>query len=284
MDEALKAACEATWAAVRSAFADYRLDELRKHLDVPPGAPLPDRARAKQFAGQLPDLSTARFLKLLREKDRVGYAAQIDVGNPGTTVAVVRFMADGRLVPAPDTLSVYQTDEKLDPEALLFSTPSLRLFPTPGGDAPGPPPAAEAPDARPEPLIRKELQAVWKKIREAWAAGTPEEADAVQVWEGERRPSADEARTAARERMPDLGRSRFIKLVWSEAKPHFCGYVAEVNLGNAKKTTLALIVFVRRDGAWKFAPGPASTEGVELPPTSQAKQKQVVESDPRFRL
>lgn len=284
-DAEFKKRCEATWNEVRSAFADYRLDDLKKHLDVPPDAPVPNRAQAKAFAEQLPDLSKSRFLKLLREKNRIGYAAQVDVEKPGTAVLVVRFKADGRLVPAPDTMSVYQTDEKQDPQSLLASEPSLRLFPAAGGEpSPALGPSGGAPDARSEAAIRKEVEGVWKRLRDAWAAGTPEKADDVQIWADDRRPSADEAKAAAKDRMPDLGRGRFIKLVWSEKKPQLCGYVAEVNTGNAKKTTLAMIVFARRDGAWTFAHGPAALQVVELPPTAQAKQKQVVESDSRFKL
>lgn len=283
-DDELKRRCEATWDGMRAALRDYRLDDLKKLVDLPADLPVPPRAQARAIGENLPDLAKNRFLKFVREKDRIGYVCAFEPdGGKGTGVAVVRFRTDGRLVGGMEMMSIYETDEKADPERLLATQPMLRLFPPPFGEAPATPEDA-AGDARPEPVIRKELEGVWKRVRDAWAAGTPEKADEVQIWEGDKRPSPDEARAAARERMPDLSRARFIKLVWSERKPHLAGYVAEVNVGNAKKTTLAMIVFARQEGVWKFVPGPASIEAVELPPTGQAKQKQVVESDPRFKL
>lgn len=283
-DAELKKKCEATWNEMRAALRDYRLDDLRKLVDIPADMPVPPREQARMLGENLPDISKSGFLKLVREKDRIGHVTQFEPdGGKGTGVAVVRFRTDGRLVGGMEMMSVYETDEKVDPERLLSTQPMLRLFPPPFGEEPAKPEDAPG-DARPEPVIRKELEGVWKRVRDAWAAGTPEKADEVQIWEGDKRPSADEAKAAAKERMPDLARGRFIKLVWSDRKAHLCGYVAEVNVGNAKKTTLAMVVFARQDGVWKFVPGPASIEVVEFPPTAQAKQKQLVESDKRFSL
>ncbi len=146
-------------------------------------------------------------------------------------------------------------------------------------------PEAEPPDARPEPVIRKELDSVWKRIREAFAAGKPEgAADLLLLDEGAALPGPDEAREVAKAALPDLARGRFIKLGWRRDKPHLAGYYAEVNTGNAKKTTVALVVFVRKGGAWKFAPGPVSISVVELPPTGQAALLKLVETDPRLAL
>jgi len=292
-DEALRKELEAIWAGCRSAFLEYRLDDLGKYLEVPKGAPVPGRAQAKQFAEGLPDLAKARFIKLALDGDRAGYYARTDPDKPDTAVAVIRFRKAGggwKLVPAPHTLSVFSTDGKLDAAGIrkLADTEAiLRLRPAEEGEAPPPAPApkGEAPDARPEPVIRKELEGIWKKIRGAFAAGKPEAARDVLLWpDGAAPPTPDEARTAAKDVMPDLARARFIKLVWSVEKPHLVGYVAEVNLGEAKRTTVALVVFARKDGAWKFAPGPLALEVFELPPTGQAALLKLVETDPRFKL
>jgi hypothetical protein len=41
---------------------------------------------------------------------------------------------------------------------------------------------------------------------------------------------------------------------------------------------------VRKDGAYKIAPGPLTMEIIQLPPTGQAALKKLVETDPRFKL
>lgn len=292
-DAELKRELESLWAGLRAAVAEYRVDEIRKRLSLPEDAPAPTRAQAQQLAEALPDLAKARFLKLARDGDRAGFYARTDLDKPGTTLTVIRFRQAGgtwQIVPGPHTLSSYSTDEKLTDAAIrkrADAEESLRLRPAEEGEAP--PPAAsaakgEAPDARPEAEIRKELEGVWRKIRDAFAAGKPGDAEALLLWvDGATPPSPDDARAAAKA-MPDLARSRFIKLLWSVEKPHLAGYVAEVDLGNAKQTTVAIIAFVRKDGAYKIAPGPLTMEIIQLPPTGQAALKKLVETDPRFKL
>jgi hypothetical protein len=291
-DPELRKELEAVWAGLRAALAEYRLDDVAKYVEVPKDAPKPDRAQARQFAESLPDLATARFLRLDRDGDRAGYYARTEVGKPGTTVAVIRFRKAGsgwQLVPGPHTISSYSTDEALDEakvRALLEKEPTLALRPKDGDEAPPAPPApkGEAPDARPEAEIRKELEGIWRKVRAAFAAGKPGDAADVLLWvDGATEPGPDEAKAAAKA-MPDLARGRFIKLAWSAGKPHLAGYIAEVDLGNAKKTTVAFITFVRKDGAWKLAPGPRTLELIVLPPTGQAALRTLVDTDPRFGL
>jgi hypothetical protein len=292
-NEALKAELETFWAGFRSALAEYRLDDVKKYVEIPKDAPVPNRAQARQLAEELPDLAKARFLKLVVDGDRAGYYTRTDLDKSATTVAVIRFRKAGaawQLVPGPHTCSIFSTDEKLDDAGIRKLTDTkeiLALRPAEGGEAPPPAgaPAGEPPDTRPEAEIRKELEGIWRRIRSAFAAGKPETVEDLLLWvDGAKPPSPDEAREAATNRMPDLARSRFIKLVWSAEKPHLAGYVAEVNLGNAKQTTVALIVFARKGGAWTFAPGPLALEIFQLPPTGQAALRKLVDSDPRFKL
>jgi hypothetical protein len=295
-DAALKKEFETIWAGCRAAFAEYRLDDLKKYVEIPKDAPTPTRAQAQQFAEDLPDLAKSEFLKLVVDGDVAGYYARTDLDKPDVTVAVIRFRKQGdawQLAPAPHTLSIFSTDDKLNAAGvrkLIETKETLRLRPAEDGAAPSPPSGnagkqEEAPDARPEPVIRKELEGIWRKIRSAFAAGKPDAAKDLLLWvDGATPPTPEEAKKAAKEHMPDLLRARFIKLVWSVEKPHLVGYVAEVNVGNAKKTTVALVVFARKDGAWKFAPGPLALEVIELPPTGQAALRKLVDTDPRFKL
>ena len=292
-DAELKRELESLWAGLRAAVAEYRVDDIRRRLSLPEDASAPTRAQAQQLAEALPDLAKARFLKLARDGDRAGYYARTDVDKPGTTLTVIRFRQAGgtwQIVPGPHTLATYSTDETLNDAAIrkrVDAEESLRLRPAEEGETPPPvAPAAkgEAPDVRPEAEIRKELESVWRKIRDAFAAGKPGDAEDVLLWvDGATPPSPDDARAAAKV-LPDLARARFVKLVWGVRKPHLVGYVAEVGMGNAKQTSVALLVFVRKDGAYKIAPGPLTMEIIQLPPTGQAALKKLVETDPRFKL
>ena len=275
---------ERIWAEVRSAFAEYRLDDLKKRLDIPEGAPVPNRGQAKQFADALPDLSKARFLKIAREGDVAGYYAQ--TGSAGTEVTVIRFGRRGsewRLLPAPNTLSSYSTDEKVDPAKLIASEPSLKL--APGDESSPAAPSAEAQDARPEIEIRKELESIWKRIRAAFAAGHPEVAAADLLYaDGMSPPSPEEAKAAVKERLPDLIRSQFLKLGWRGDKPQLVGYYAETKVGDFKKSTVTLIAFVHHEGRWKFTPGPASIATVEVKKSSRDALLKLIETDPQLKL
>gem|GEM_PF-4614377 len=292
-NEALSRELAALWTGFRAALADYRLDDVAKYVDLPKDAPAPGRAQAKQFADDLPDLAKARFLDLALDGDRAGYYALLD---PGKAVAVIRFRktpGGWRLVPGPHTVAIVEREETLDLSAarkMVAEEASLGLRPAGDGERDAaPPPAAaapkgEPPDTRDERVIRRELEGIWRKIRAAFASGKPGNAADVLLWvDGAKEPAPDEAKEAAKA-MPDLARGRFIKLVWSVEKPHVVGYVAEVALGDAKKTTVALVVFARKDGAWKFAPGPLALEIITLPPTGQAALRAFVDTDPRFRL
>jgi hypothetical protein len=293
-DEALKKEFETIWAEVRKGFEEYRLDDVKKHLDIPPGAPVPNRAQAKEFAAQLPDLATWTFLKIARDGDRAGYCARQNPGGKGATLLILRFQKAGaawKLAPAPDTLSIDSTDETLTPAQVLkrFETEAnLKLRPADAGEAPAPAPAApagEKVDDRPEAVIRKDLEGVWKKIRESFAAGKPEAAAGLLVLEDPAKlPSADEAKSAAKDHLPDLVRGQFIKLGWRADKPQLVGYYGQVDVSNAKQSTIVLIVFMRKDGEWKFAPGPGSLTVVKVPHASRAAILKLIETDPRLKL
>lgn len=292
-DEALKREFEAIWGEVRKGFEEYRLDDVKKHLDVPPGAPVPNREQAKEFAAQLPDLSKCRFLKIARDGDRAGYCAQQNPEAKGATLLIIRFQKSGaawKLAPAPDTMSIDSTDETLTPAQVLKrleTEATLKLRPSDPGEAPAAAPAkdGEKVDARPEAEIRKELEGVWKRLRDAFAAGKPEAAaDLLVLEDGAKLPSADEAKAAAKDHLPDLVRGQFLKLGWRADKPQLVGYYAQVNVSDARQSTIVLIVFVRKDGAWKFAPGPAAMSVVKVPHAGRAAILKLIETDSRLRL
>jgi hypothetical protein len=258
MSDDLRRRLEAHWAEVRAALAEYRVDDLRRLLRAPAEMPTPPRGAALDFLQQLPDLAKSRFLKLVEERGRAGYVARTHLEKGGTTLTILRFEKDGadwRLVPAPETLSSFEMDAELDDAAVadeVATQPVLKLFPpTEMTDAPPPPAPTEPPDERPEAEIRKDLEALWK---------------------------------AERVRLPELARTRFVKLVWSAAKPHLVGYCAETNLGDAKATTVTMAVFLRENGAWRFEGGPAAVEVVHLPPTAHARLAAAVDAHPRLKL
>lgn len=289
-DDALRRSLEAFWTEVRRALAEYRVDDLRRLLQAPEGMPTPTRPQAQDFLKQLPDLSTSRFLKLVREKDRAGYVARTHLEKGGTTLTIVRFRKRGdawELVPAPETLSSYELDAALDDAAIaeeVETQPALKLFPSEAMEAAPPPAPEEPPDERPEPVIRKELEGIWRRIREAFAAGRPGSvAELLLYADGAEPPSPERAREAAKD-MPDLQRARFDKLAWSLLKPQLVGYCAEIRLDHAKAATVALLVFVRQGGAYRFAPGPAAVTIVEFPRVSQQELHDLIDTDPRLEL
>jgi hypothetical protein len=262
-----RAELEGIWAEVRRCFSEYRLDDLKKHLDIPEGAPVPNRGQAQQFAEALPDLSRTRFLKLATEGDLAGYYAQ--------TIRFRRLGSQWKLVPAPHTLSTYATDEKVDPARLMETEATLGLNPEGSAEIPSAP-SGDPGDTRPEAEIRKELESLWKRIRAAFAAGHPEVAAADLLYADGAAPSP-----AA---LPDLIRSQFLKLGWRADKPQLAGYYAETKVGDFKKSTVTMIVFVRHEGRWKFAPGPAAIETVEVSKTHRAGLLKLIDTDPRLKL
>lgn len=163
-DEALAKEIVRVWTEVRKAFAEHRLDDVKKHLEIPAGAPVPTKEQAKQFAEFLPDLEKGKFLKLVRDGARAGYYVRMD--KPGIDVAVVRFhetKAGWKPLPGQDTVSAYATDAAKDDERilrqLLATRGSLQLTP---GDA--------EEDLRPEAEIRKELEGLAKPVRARFVA------------------------------------------------------------------------------------------------------------------
>ena len=257
-DDALRRRLEAHWAEVRSALSEYRVDDLRRLLRAPAEMPTPPRGAALEFLKQLPDLAASRFLALVTDRDRAGYLARTHLQKGGTTLTILRFERDGadwRLVPAPETLSSFEMDADLDDAAIadeIATQPILKLFPPAEMTmAPPPAPPSEPPDERPEAEIRKELEGLWK---------------------------------AERVRLPELARTRFIKLVWNAEKPHLVGYCAETNVGDATATTVTMAVFLREAGAWRFEGGPAAVEVVKLPPTAHARLASAVDAHPRLKL
>lgn len=289
-DDALRRDLEAFWAEVRRALAEYRVDDLRRLLQAPEGMPTPTRPQAQDFLKQLPDLSTSRFLKLVQEKDRAGYVARTHLEKGGTTLTIIRFRKRGdawELVPAPETLSSFELDTALDDAAIaqeVETQPVLQLFPSDVMETAPPAEPEEPPDERPEPVIRKELEGIWRRIREAFAAGKPDSVAALLLYaDGVEPPTPEQARAAAKD-MPDLQRARFDKLTWSLLKPQLVGYCAELKPGDPKARTVALLVFVRRGGAYRFAPGPASVTVVEFPPVSADELRDLIDTDPRLEL
>jgi hypothetical protein len=110
-NEALKAELEACWAGLRSALAEYRLDDVGKYVEVPEGAPAPNRAQAQRAAAELPDLAQARCLKLDVDGDRAGYYIRTDLDKPGTTVAFIVFVRNGgawKFAPGPLALEIVE--------------------------------------------------------------------------------------------------------------------------------------------------------------------------------
>ena len=213
------------WGEVRSAFIDFRLDDAKKHLEIPAGAPVPTREQAKQFGEFLPDLSKGKRLKLVREGKLAGYYALV-----GKDVTVVRFRetaAGWKPVPGADTVSSFSSDAVTDDamvQRLLATRGSLQLTPTDAEE-----------DLRPEAEVRKELEALAKPVR-----------------------------------------ARFVGLAWA---PGRVAYVAEVKPGNAKVTTAGVWRFERKDGAYALT----TSEEVELPPTGQAKLRQMVGVEPKLK-
>ena len=278
-----RALLEKIWAEVRAGFAEYRIEDLRKILDVPEVVPVPNRAQAKEFADALPDLSRARFLKIVTVGEVAAYYAQ-----SGKEVHVVRFQRSGagwKPLPAPHTMSSYSTDENIDAEALIAREPSLHPVPGESTESTPAPPAGEPQDARPELEIRRELEALWRRIRDAFASGRPERASAdLLLVEGATLPGTDEAKALAKEHLPDLVRGQFLKLGWRADKPQVAGYYAETKVGVFNKSTVSLVVFVRHEGRWKFAPGPAAIATVEGPKVNRAGLVKLIESDPRLAL
>jgi len=133
-DDELADAIERTWTELRQAFLDFRLEDVKKLLPVPPDAPVPTREQARQFGEFLPDLRRGRRVKLLREGERAGLVVRFEKA-PGVEIAIVRFgktEAGWAPLPGMETVSSYASDEALDEAAvakLIDTRGSLQLFP-----------------------------------------------------------------------------------------------------------------------------------------------------------
>jgi hypothetical protein len=266
----------ALWTRFREALRAYRLDEIRTLVEVRPEEPVPPRAQAEAIAEMLPDLAEVPCLAIKREGAYAGYYA--DTSPKGETeVTLVRFVEAGsgwRLVPAPHTMNAVGTDEKKDKRAMIEEEPSLRLVAEGMGGAkapsePAPPPApAKAPafteDARPNDAIRKDLEALWARLREACGKGDVDAASAILLPpSGGPAPTAAELKSAA-ESLPDLAGGKFLRLVRSKEKPWLLGYYAALPGKSATRRWVVLLVFARAGAEWRFPAGPASIERVDV--------------------
>ena len=220
-DEALAKEIVRVWSEVRKAFADYRLDDVKKHLEVPAGAPVPTKEQAKQFADFLPDLEKAKFLKLARDGPRAGYYVRFE--KPGVDVAVVRFhetKAGWKPLPGADTVSAWSTDQALSEEQirrLLATRGALQLTPSDAEE-----------DLRPEAEVRKELEALAKPVRAryvalAWAPNRVAYVAEVKpgnakvttagVWRFERKDGAWTLASAEEVELPPTGQAKLLQQV-----------------------------------------------------------------------
>lgn len=221
-DDALAREIVRVWTEVRKAFAEYRLEDAKKHLEVPAGAPVPTREQAMRFAEFLPDLEKGKFLKLVREGKRAGYYVRQDAGK-GVDVAVVRFHetpAGWKPVPGNETVSAYATDEALDEarvRRLLAARGALQLTPSDAEE-----------DLRPEAEVRKELEGLAKPLRArfialGWAPDRvayfaevkPGDAKAttVGVWRFERKDGAWALQSAEEVGLPPTGQAKLLQLI-----------------------------------------------------------------------
>jgi hypothetical protein len=217
-DDELAQEIARVWAEVRQAFLDFRLDDVKKHLEIPAGAPVPTREQAKQFGEFLPDLSKGKRLKLAREGKRAGYYVRFE-----REVAVVRFhetAAGWKPLPGQDTVSSYGGDVPLDDatvQRLLATRGALQLTPTDAEE-----------DPRPEAEVRKELEALAKPVRArfvglAWAPGRVAYVAEIKpgnvkvttagVWRFERKDGAYVLVSAEEVELPPTGQARLLELL-----------------------------------------------------------------------
>jgi hypothetical protein len=287
----LKSELETIYTTVRQAFIEYDLDRARPYLNLPEGTPTPTRAQAQGMGEFLPDLAAARFIKLTEKPAQAAWYGETDLDDAtSSAVVVIRFTksASGwKLAPSPHTLSAYSKD-KVDEAgllALIAEEESLAPFPE-GSEVDFPPmPGADAgSDDRPDAEVRKELEDLWAALRSAFAAGDVAAAEPLLLMtDGKSLPSSEEAKGALA-MLPDLSKSAFLKLGWRRDKPQLVGYYAETDLDVEDTSTVLLIVFVRHEGRYRFAPGPVSIEGVTVEKTDRNGLLDLIETDPRLQL
>ena len=133
-NEALRKELSGIWSKVRTAFAEYRLDDALPYLDVPAGEARPSREDARAMAEFLPDIDKARFLAFKHEGDVAAVYADTGSDPAQTEVTVFRFkQASGKwmIYPPPyscTTISVDKTDDK-GVTHLMAERPDLQPVP-----------------------------------------------------------------------------------------------------------------------------------------------------------
>jgi hypothetical protein len=222
-DEDLAKEIVRVWGEVRQAFIDFRLDDVKKHLEIPAGAPAPTREQSKQFGAFLPDLSKGKRLKLERQGKLAGYYVLFE-----REIAVVRFRetaAGWKPVPGQDTVSSYGGDVPLTDATvrrLLATRGALQLTPTDAEE-----------DLRPEAEVRAELEALAKPVRArfvglAWAPGRVAYVAEIKpgnvkvttagVWRFERKDGAYALQSAEEVELPPTGQAKLLELVGTDPR------------------------------------------------------------------
>jgi hypothetical protein len=134
-DDALREELEGVWTEVRTAFAEFRLADAKRYLDVPEGSPEPTREQAAQLAEFLPDVRAGRLLHFERQGDVAAlWRVPADLGPGETGVVVFRFRRAGdrwKVYPAPYSSSSYSTDDPGVTREQLMERPEFRLVPGP---------------------------------------------------------------------------------------------------------------------------------------------------------
>jgi hypothetical protein len=122
------------WSEVRTAFAEYRLDDALPFLDIPKDQPRPSREEARSMAEFLPDIDSGGFLGFERQGDIAAITMDTSHDPGETEVTVFRFKRAGdtwKIYPPPhscSSLSVDKTDER-GIRRLLAERPMLQLIP-----------------------------------------------------------------------------------------------------------------------------------------------------------
>ncbi len=136
-DDALRKELEGIWNGVRTAFAEYRLDDAIQYLDVPADAPRPSREDAKAVAEFLPDATAGRFIALEREGDVVALYRDTGEGPDETEVTVLRFRRAGagwKIYPSPHSSNSVSVPRAEAADAATLRKSREELAVVPAGD------------------------------------------------------------------------------------------------------------------------------------------------------
>ena len=115
--DALRKELMGIWSKVRTAFAEYRLDDALPYLQVPAGEARPSREDARAVADFLPEIEKVRFLWIEREGDVAAMYTDTSHEPGETEVTVFRFQRVSdrwKIYPTPhscSSLSVEKTDD-----------------------------------------------------------------------------------------------------------------------------------------------------------------------------